>query len=93
LKVDYLFQGISNKLKTAIELIEKSGIKLQEVAYIGDDINDIELLKAAGVSACPNSAPECVKQIAQIILKKNGGEGVFREFVEYLQELKLLTVQ
>lgn len=84
LKVDYLFQGVSDKLSIASQLCEKLGIKLTEVAYIGDDINDIELLKATGISACPNSAPEQIKQIVQIILKKNGGEGVFREFIELI---------
>jgi len=84
LKVDYLFQGVCNKLQTTVDLTKALGIALQEVAYIGDDINDIDLLKNVGISACPNSAPEFVKQIVQIVLKKNGGEGVFREFVEFI---------
>lgn len=84
LKIDYLFQGVSDKLSIALQLCERLGIDLTEVAYIGDDINDIELLKATGISACPNSAPEQIKQIVQIILKKNGGEGVFREFIELI---------
>lgn len=84
LKIDYLFQGAKDKLGIATNLCKELGISLSEVAYIGDDINDIELLKNAGISACPNSAPESVKQVVQIILKKDGGEGVFREFVEYI---------
>ncbi|EGK01931.1 MULTISPECIES: KdsC family phosphatase [Dysgonomonas] len=84
LKINYLFQGAKDKLGIATNLCKELGISLSEVAYIGDDINDIELLKNAGISACPNSAPECVKQVVQIILKKDGGEGVFREFVEYI---------
>jgi 3-deoxy-D-manno-octulosonate 8-phosphate phosphatase (KDO 8-P phosphatase) len=86
LKVDYLFQGVKDKLKTATQLCKELKITLSEIAYIGDDINDIALLKAAGISACPNSAPEQTKQAVQMVLKKNGGEGVFREFVEKIME-------
>lgn len=84
LQIDFLFQGVKDKLVTAKELTGKLNISLDEVAYIGDDLNDIELLKAVGVSACPGSAPEYIKQMVHYITHKNGGEGAFREFVEYL---------
>ncbi len=82
LKIDYLFQGVKNKLEVAENLCKELNISLDEVAYIGDDLGDIELLKNVGISATPNSAPEYVKKYSQIVLTKNGGEGVFREFVE-----------
>jgi 3-deoxy-D-manno-octulosonate 8-phosphate phosphatase (KDO 8-P phosphatase) len=82
LKVNYLFQGVASKLETATELCRQLNINLSDVAYIGDDLNDVELLKAVGISACPNSSPNFVKQTVQMVLTKNGGEGVFREFVE-----------
>ena len=53
LKVDYVFQGINDKLETAISLCNKLGITLDEVAYIGDDIPDLPLLKAVGFSGAP----------------------------------------
>jgi 3-deoxy-D-manno-octulosonate 8-phosphate phosphatase (KDO 8-P phosphatase) len=57
------------------------------VAYIGDDLNDIKLLDKVGLSACPNNAPDYVKSRVNWVMNKNGGEGVFREFVErYLSE-------
>jgi 3-deoxy-D-manno-octulosonate 8-phosphate phosphatase (KDO 8-P phosphatase) len=84
LKVDYLYQGVSNKLETAKELADKLKIPLSEVAYIGDDIADIPLLKAVGVSACPPDAPNYIRRITTYVTKKKGGEGAFREFVEYL---------
>jgi len=84
LNVDFLFQGIRNKLKTMQELSSELNIKLSEVAYIGDDINDLELLKAVGFSACPNSAPDYIKDNVDLVLTKNGGEGVYRELVEKL---------
>mgnify|MGYP003298888473 FL=1 len=82
LKIDYLFQGVKNKLEVVENLCKELNISLDEVAYIGDDLGDIELLKNVGISATPNSAPEYVKKHSQMVMTKNGGEGVFREFVE-----------
>ena len=82
LKIDYIFQGVKNKLEVAENLCKQLNISLDEVAYIGDDLGDIELLKNVGISATPNSAPEYVKKYSQMVMTKNGGEGVFREFVE-----------
>lgn len=82
LKIDYLFQGVKNKLEVVENLCKELNISLDEVAYIGDDLGDIELLKNVGISATPNSAPEYVKKYSQMVMTKNGGEGVFREFVE-----------
>ena len=82
LKIDYIFQGVKNKLEVAENLCKELNISLDEVAYIGDDLGDIELLKNVGISATPNSAPEYVKKYSQMVMTKNGGEGVFREFVE-----------
>ena len=82
LKIDYLFQGVKNKLEVAENLCKQLNISLDEVAYIGDDLGDIELLNNVGISATPNSAPEYVKKYSQMVMTKNGGEGVFREFVE-----------
>ena len=82
LKIDYLFQGVNNKLKVATDLCNKLNIDLIEIAYIGDDLNDIELLKAVGFSAAPASAPDYIKNIVHFTTIKNGGEGAFRELVE-----------
>jgi 3-deoxy-D-glycero-D-galacto-nononate 9-phosphatase len=82
LKIDYLFQGVQNKLEVARQLCQELKINLNEVAYIGDDLNDIELLKEVGTSATPSTAPEYIKSIATITTDKGGGEGAFREFVE-----------
>ena len=87
LKVEYLFMGVQDKLKVARELCAKLGIDLtQEVAYIGDDINDIPLLEKVRISATPANAPEYVRPFARWNLKKKGGDGVFREFVEKIMD-------
>lgn len=84
LKVDYLYQGINDKLKVATELCHKLNITLNEVAYIGDDFNDLPLLRKVGVSASPANAANYIKAIVDIKLTTKGGDGAFREFIETL---------
>jgi YrbI family 3-deoxy-D-manno-octulosonate 8-phosphate phosphatase len=84
LKIDYVFQGAVNKLEIASELCRAHNITLHDAAYIGDDINDIPLLKKVGFSACPQNAPSYIKEIVNYITKTKGGEGAFREFVEQI---------
>ena len=87
LKVDHLIQGVKNigKLHATIEICKKEGLELCDVAYIGDDINCYELLTQVGVAACPKNATLKVKQIPNILLmKKSGGNGAFREFIDLL---------
>jgi len=74
-------------------LCSKLGISLKEVAYIGDDINDIKLLKEVGISAAPSNAPQYVKESAKFTTILSGGNGAFREFVEtILKQQNLLDV-
>jgi len=82
LEIDYLYLGVNNKLKIVKELSIKLKIDLSQIAYIGDDFNDIELLKNVGISATPSDAPDYIQKFSKIRLQKKGGEGVFREFVE-----------
>jgi N-acylneuraminate cytidylyltransferase len=85
LKLDFVYQGVIDKLTTVRELCAKEGIGLDEVAYIGDDLNDFELLQHVGIAATPANAFDKIKRIPGIIhLKKRGGEGAVREFVELL---------
>lgn len=87
LKLDYLMQGrrSEGKLEAAKEICDQENISLDEVAYIGDDINCIELLSAVGLAACPANAVDAVKSIDGIVhLNKKGGEGCVREFVEMI---------
>lgn len=82
LKVDFLFQGVQDKLEVAINLCEELKIDLKDVAYIGDDLNDFELLKAVGTSAAPANAYYKIKEIVDFVTETKGGDGAFREFVE-----------
>lgn len=82
LKIDYLFQGVKDKVSVASQLCLKLGIKMDDIAYIGDDINDIELLKRVGIAGVPVNAPLYIQQLCTILVKCPGGSGAFREFVE-----------
>lgn len=87
LKVDYIRQGKVNGGKVAVaqEIAKHMGITMQEVAYIGDDVNCVELLSKVGFAACPADACERVKNISGIIvMSTKGGEGCVREFIESL---------
>lgn len=83
LNVDFFYQGKKNggKLDVVKRICNQMGITLQEVAYIGDDVNCIELLLSVGIAACPADADEKVKAIPGIrIMTKKGGKGCVREF-------------
>jgi YrbI family 3-deoxy-D-manno-octulosonate 8-phosphate phosphatase len=82
LKIEHLFQGVSDKVSVAEGLCQKLGVDLKDVAYIGDDIGDYKLLKLVGISAAPANAPDYIKDITDFITERAGGEGAFREFVE-----------
>tara|TARA_B100001093_G_scaffold305440_2_gene291504 strand:+ start:61665 stop:62807 length:1143 start_codon:yes stop_codon:yes gene_type:complete len=85
LNLDYDFHGIKDKLTTIKKLCEKEKIEINQVAYIGDDINCFELLSNVGIAACPLNAVSEIKNIPGIIhLNEKGGDGVFREFINYL---------
>lgn len=84
LKIDYVFQSVKNKLEFLDEFCKKNQLTLEQIAYIGDDINDTELLKRVGLPACPFNAIDDNKSITYFHCQLNGGEGCFREFVEYI---------
>ncbi|MEJ1338078.1 MAG: HAD hydrolase family protein [Candidatus Sedimenticola sp. (ex Thyasira tokunagai)] len=84
MKLDFVYQGVEHKgkLDIAKEICDREGITLNEVAYIGDDVNCKELLESVGLAACPYNAIDEIKKIENIIIiSKNGGEGAVREFV------------
>lgn len=82
LKIEHLFQGAKDKLKTITELKDCLGLDWDEVAYIGDDINDLPLLKAVGLSATVSDGLEVVKQSVAYICPLPGGGGALRDFAE-----------
>ena len=84
LKIKYLYQGISEKTVILEEIMQKTGLKKEEIAYMGDDLNDILIMKQSGLTGTPKDAADEVIQIADFVSEKNGGSGAVREFVEYI---------
>jgi len=88
LKIVHCFLGISDKLQLMKDFINERGAMLEEVAYIGDDLNDLLLIKEVGISFVTANARQLCKDNAAVILQKSGGNGAFREAVELLAEWK-----
>lgn len=82
LKLDFFVDGCLDKVAAATEIMKELSIEFSEVAFIGDDLGDIKLLKLVGISGTPNNGIPYIKAFADIITVKSGGEGAFREFVE-----------
>ncbi|MBC8213568.1 MAG: HAD-IIIA family hydrolase [Candidatus Marinimicrobia bacterium] len=82
LKIENVYINEKQKLKRMHYLCKKFDISLDEVAYIGDDLNDLEVLLAVGLSAMPCSSPILDQFKPDFITKRVGGDGAFREFVD-----------
>ena len=81
-------QGIENKKTALSEYCNKNNISLQNVAYVGNDINDKEGMGIAGKTYCPADAHDSIKSISDYILKTNGGDGVIRELLDFINNKK-----
>jgi len=84
LKIENLILGSRNKKKDLSELLNKLSVDKSETAFIGDDVNDIEVMKYVGLSACPSDSNKNVIEIADYVCSKPGGEGAVREFAELI---------
>jgi len=78
------YVGKESKWEKLKMFAEENGINPQDVAYIGDDVNDLVVLENVGLSVCPQNAVSIVKKNSKIHLYKNGGTGAVREFIERL---------
>jgi YrbI family 3-deoxy-D-manno-octulosonate 8-phosphate phosphatase len=82
LMIDHFYVGRGAKIEVLKEWSEKLNIPMNEIAMIGDDINDLEVMKAVGFSACPADAVDVVKNEVDVVLFKKGGEGCVRELID-----------
>ncbi len=80
--VKYIYVGQEKKEVIMAKWIKKLGITLEQVAYVGDDLNDLEVLKRVGLSACPADASKEIRETVKVILHAKGGEGCLRELVD-----------
>ena len=80
----YMYQGFLTKIGPLNDILEKENISAEEVAYIGDDITDIPLLNEVGFAATVPNALDCVKDRAHFITKRAGGDGAYREIIDFI---------
>ena len=80
-------QGVDDKAQTLRLYCENQDIELSDVAYVGNDINDLEVMKLVGITFCPADAHANIKNISQNILQSKGGEGVAREIYDNLTKI------
>jgi 3-deoxy-D-manno-octulosonate 8-phosphate phosphatase (KDO 8-P phosphatase) len=84
MRMEFVYQGCSEKLPALKEIVECSGVSLAEIAYVGDDLPDLPVMERVGLAiAVANSAPE-VKRAAHWVTSRPGGDGALREVVELL---------
>ncbi len=84
LGIEYFFQGVHNKQEVLEELLQRLNLSMENVASAGDDLNDFKMLKASKLAFVPADASSYVKEIADVVLSRNGGDGAIREMIEQL---------
>jgi len=84
LGVEFLYQGIKDKASKVEEILSLSNLTWQNVASIGDDLNDVSMLKRAKISFAPADCSDYIKSYVKIVLNSLGGRGAIREMIEYI---------
>jgi len=93
LTIPELHQGVMDKLTVIREMAARHGLSLKQVAYIGDDVNDLEALKAVGFSASPADGMPNIAAAVDYVCQKKGGEGAVREIIEMILEAQRSKVE
>lgn len=86
LKIHEVHQGVGDKLGVFKKVLEKHGLVSGQTAYMGDDVNDLAVMNAAGFSAAPADADETVRSAARWVSRRNGGNGAVREMIEFIMK-------
>jgi len=84
LHIDHYYQGVHNKAEVLEDIIQKLDLSMENVAVVGDDLNDVAMLKIAKISFAPRDAVAYVDRLVNVNLTKKGGDGAVREMIEYL---------
>ncbi len=84
LHIEHFYQGVADKKRVLTELLERLDLEMSQVAAIGDDLNDLSMLREAKLAFVPRDASGYVEREADVILTKKGGDGAVREMIEYL---------
>lgn len=84
LHIDYIMQDVSKKWQTLESICEEMGITVQEAAYMGDDLNDVEVISRIGFGAAPADACQEAQEAAQFVSSCPGGHGALRQWIEQI---------
>jgi len=87
-----VLQGAENKVAGIQEIVKKENCKLENILYVGNDLNDYRVMDICGFTACPADSHKKIKQISSIVLKTNGGCGVVRELLEDVLGLNFIEI-
>lgn len=84
MKVDYLLQNVKNKVEFLSDFMKENNLKKEEVAYIGDDLNDLPPMLLTGYIGCPKDSCQEIKNIANYVSNNAGGHGAVRDVIEHI---------
>lgn len=87
-----VIQGVKNKVLGIQKIVKKENCKLESILYIGNDLNDYQVMNMCGFTACPADSHDQIKQISDLVLKTRGGFGVARELLEEILNLDFLEI-
>ena len=82
LGVPLIYMGVRDKVRCLNDFIQKTGVKVEEILYMGDDLVDYQIMSMVGVPVCPSDAVPEIKEISLYISDKKGGEGCARDVIE-----------
>jgi 3-deoxy-D-manno-octulosonate 8-phosphate phosphatase (KDO 8-P phosphatase) len=88
LKMEFVYQGQAFKMQAVREIMEKEGVTLEEIAYVGDDVIDLPVMRQCGLAVAVANAREQVKAEAHYVTPNRGGQGAGRDAIEFILEAK-----
>ncbi|MDB2571821.1 MAG: HAD-IIIA family hydrolase [Polaribacter sp.] len=88
LGIEDIYLGAHNKIEQYQELVKKYNLKAENILYMGDDVPDYPVMKIVGLPACPNDAVTEIKEVANYISNKKGGEGCVRDVIEQVMRVQ-----
>lgn len=83
------YHSVEDKATALKKLIASKSINLEKVAFVGNDLNDVECMQMVGFAACPKDAYSCATEVADLVLSRNGGDGAVREFCDLILNERL----
>ena len=93
LKLEFVYQGEAFKMRPVWEIVEREGVTLEEIAYVGDEVIDLPVMRLCGLAVAVANAREQVKAEAHYVTPHRGGEGAGRDAIEFILEAKGLLEQ